>query len=145
MKRASAVWLAALAGAALLAAEWMRAPGWALMALGLALTVWAQAAMGASWRAGIDERPTELVTAGPFRFIRNPIFTGVLGFLAGWALLTPAWWSAALWVATALALHLQIGQEEHHMMAMHGDRYLTYASRAGKWLPGWGKLRRRVS
>ena len=45
------------------------------------LTVLAQLQMGASWRVGIDDRPTELVTGGLFRVVRNPIFTALLVFL----------------------------------------------------------------
>jgi hypothetical protein len=40
--------------------------GWTLMAAGLALVVAAQAQMGASWRIGIDDRPTALRTGGVF-------------------------------------------------------------------------------
>lgn len=43
---------------------------------GIAGTVAAQAAMGASWRGDVDpEARTALVTSGPFRWVRNPIFT----------------------------------------------------------------------
>ena len=64
--------------------------GWALVGLGMLLTAAAQRPMGASWRAGIDDRPTDLATGGVFRLTRNPIFTGFLLFLAGYACLSPA-------------------------------------------------------
>jgi protein-S-isoprenylcysteine O-methyltransferase Ste14 len=57
--------------------------GWILFAAGAALTVVAQRQMGASWRVGIDDRPTGLVREGAFRLVRNPIFTGFLILLAG--------------------------------------------------------------
>ena len=53
--------------------------GFALMLVGILSTLWAQLAMGDSWRSGVDvgER-TRLVTSGPFAWVRNPIFTSML-------------------------------------------------------------------
>src|SRR5439155_10155370 len=48
--------------------EWpLRPAGWPLIALGFLVLVLAQAQMGASWRIGIDARPTVLVTRGHYR------------------------------------------------------------------------------
>ena len=114
--------------------------GWVLLGAGTALTVLAQIQMGASWRVGIDDRPTELVTGGLFRVVRNPIFTALLVFLAGFALLAAAWWSAGLWVLTALGLRVQVAHEEEHLRALHGAAYLDYASRVGRFIPLVGRL-----
>ena len=73
----------------------VRAAGWLALLCGGVLTVVAQRQMGASWRVGIDDRPTGLVATGLFRFIRNPIFTGLLLFVAGVATLSATWWSFA--------------------------------------------------
>jgi protein-S-isoprenylcysteine O-methyltransferase Ste14 len=115
--------------------------GWALMAGGTALVMGAQRRMGASWRVGIDDRPTGLVTGGVFGLVRNPIFTGMLLVLAGYACLTPAWWSAGLWAATAIGFRVQIGWEERHLVALHGLTYLAYAARVGRLVPWIGRLR----
>jgi protein-S-isoprenylcysteine O-methyltransferase Ste14 len=114
--------------------------GWLLLAGGALITEAAQRQMGNSWRAGIDNRPTALVTAGIFRFVRNPIFSGFLLFLAGYACLMPAW-SIGLWVATALGLRIQTAYEEQHLVRLHGQAYLTYAARAGRFVPLLGRLR----
>src|SRR5262245_32457769 len=52
----------------------LRVAGWALVGFGLGVSVVAQAQMGASWRIGIDSRPTALVTGGLYRAVRNPIY-----------------------------------------------------------------------
>ncbi|PYG00280.1 Phospholipid methyltransferase [Georgenia satyanarayanai] len=57
---------------------------------GFAGVLAAQAAMGSSWRTGVD--PTErtgLVTSGMFAVVRNPIFTAMLTALLGLTLLVP--------------------------------------------------------
>lgn len=56
----------------------LRWVGVALAAFGIGATLAAQLAMGGSWRIGVE--PTErttLVTDGPFRIVRNPIFAAV--------------------------------------------------------------------
>jgi protein-S-isoprenylcysteine O-methyltransferase Ste14 len=118
-----------------------RVAGWLLLGAGAAITVAAQRQMGASWRVGIDDRPTELVTGGLFRVVRNPIFSGLLVFLAGFVLLAPAWWSIGIWVLTALGQRVQVAHEEKHLQTLHGATYLDYASRVGRFVPLVGRLR----
>ena len=115
--------------------------GWLLLGSGALLTLVAQSQMGASWRVGIDDRPTNLVESGVFRLVRNPIFTGLLIFLAGYACLTPAWWTLALWIATAAGLRVQVVWEEQHLIMHHATDYLAYAARVGRFLPWIGRLR----
>jgi protein-S-isoprenylcysteine O-methyltransferase Ste14 len=114
--------------------------GWLLIVGGTLLTVAAQRQMGASWRVGIDDRPTDLVTGSVFRLVRNPVFTGLLLFLAGYACLTPAWWSITLWAATLAGLRVQVEREEKHLVALHGAAYLAYATRVGRLVPLIGRL-----
>ncbi len=123
------------------APSWMAWLGWFLMVAGLAITVMAQMQMGSSWRIGIDSDATPLVTEGLFRYVRNPIFTSMLLTLGGLVLLTPAWVSLALWLATALVIAIQVRLEEQHLLALHGQVYRDYAQRAGRFIPGVGKLR----
>jgi protein-S-isoprenylcysteine O-methyltransferase Ste14 len=118
--------------------------GWVLFLGGALLTLVAQRQMGASWRVGIDDRPTGLITLGVFRWVRNPIFTGVLLALAGYACWMPAWWSLALWALTAVGLRVQIAHEERHLARLHGAAYLSYAARVGRLLPCVGRLRSPV-
>jgi protein-S-isoprenylcysteine O-methyltransferase Ste14 len=119
----------------------VRIAGWLLLLSGAAVTLVAQRQMGASWRVGIDDRPTDLVTTGLFHYVRNPIFSGLLIFAAGVACLSPAWWSVVAWILAALGLRFQVGFEEQHLIALHGDAYLAYAARAGRFVPLVGRLR----
>lgn len=118
-----------------------RIAGWFLLASGGVATVVAQRQMGSAWRVGIDDRPTELITTGLFGYVRNPIFTALLMFVAGAVLLSLAWWSVAIWVLTALGLRLQVALEERHLIVLHGDAYRAYAARAGRFVPFVGRLR----
>jgi protein-S-isoprenylcysteine O-methyltransferase Ste14 len=121
-------------------APWPRF-GWTLMAGGLLVVVAAQAQMGLSWRIGIDDRPTALVTHGIFSLVRNPIFSGMLLALAGVAALSPSAWTLVGWVAVAQLVAVQVRLEEQHLLRLHGDEYARYLARVGRFWPS-ASLRR---
>lgn len=109
---------------------------------GIAGTLWSQLAMGESWRIGVDhETRTELVSRGPFRFVRNPIFTWMALASAGLLLLAPNMLAAASFAALLLALEIQVrGVEEPYLLRTHGDAYRRYAAATGRFVPGIGRL-----
>lgn len=109
---------------------------------GIGLTFYAQVAMGASWRIGVDpaER-TQLVTSGPFALVRNPIFAAMLPTALGLTLLVPSWVALAGLVGLVMALELQVRVvEEPYLLKVHGATYSTYATRVGRFVPGIGRL-----
>jgi protein-S-isoprenylcysteine O-methyltransferase Ste14 len=117
--------------------------GAVLAALGIAITVVAQFAMGDAWRIGVDpSERTELVTHGPFALVRNPIYTAMIPAFAGIALLAPNAVTIAGAILLVVALELQTRLvEEPYLARVHGERYAAYAVRAGRFLPGIGRLR----
>jgi len=117
--------------------------GIALFVVGLAATLIAQLAMGESWRIGVDEAErTELVTSGPFGYVRNPIFAAMLPTSAGLLLMVPSVVAILGLGALVLALELQVRVvEEPYLLRVHGDSYARYAARVGRFAPGLGLLR----
>jgi protein-S-isoprenylcysteine O-methyltransferase Ste14 len=115
--------------------------GWLLFLGGLAVTLLAQAQMGASWRVGIDDRTTALVTGGLFAVSRNPIFFGMFLSFLGVVLITPAPWTATGFAVAVPLISLQVRLEERNLLRIHGQAYLDYAARVGRFLPWVGRLR----
>ena len=118
----------------------VHAAGAILAVAGIAATFYAQLAMGASWRIGVDpgER-TELVTTGPFALVRNPIFAAMLPTALGLTLLVPSWVAIAGLAGLVVALELQVRVvEEPYLRNVHGETYASYASRVGRFVPGAG-------
>jgi len=117
--------------------------GIALFVVGLAGTLFAQLAMGPSWRIGVDEAErTDLITSGPFRYVRNPIFAAMLPTSAGLLLMVPSVIAIIGLGALVLALELQVRVvEEPYLLRVHGDSYASYAARVGRFAPGLGTLR----
>ena len=120
----------------------LRATGIAIFVVGVVGTLYAQIAMGESWRIGVDEQErTALVTAGPFALVRNPIFAAMLPTSLGLALLVPNVVALAGLVALAGALEIQVRLvEEPYLLRTHGDAYRDYAARVGRFVPGLGRL-----
>ena len=114
-----------------------------LLAVGAGvLTVAAQVQMGASWRIGVEagER-TELVTGGLFRHVRNPIFTGMVLFAVGLALLVPNLPTLAGALLAGVTIEGQVRLvEEPNLLAVHGQAYRRWAAATGRFVPGLGRL-----
>ncbi|MDG4807601.1 isoprenylcysteine carboxylmethyltransferase family protein [Micromonospora sp. WMMD1120] len=120
---------------------WLRLAGLALAIVAAAATVVAQIMMGRSWRIGVDEAErTTLVTTGPFRLVRNPIFTAAVVVIAGTALAVPNAIALAGLAAAIIGVQLQVRRiEEPYLRRVHGEDYDRYAAHVGRFLPGIGK------
>jgi protein-S-isoprenylcysteine O-methyltransferase Ste14 len=130
-----------------LCAMWLQIAAIAVAVVGIAATVYAQLAMGDSWRIGVDEQETTtLVHTGLFGLVRNPIYTAMFIFVAGISLLTPnlvAFTGFVLLVAT-IELHVR-RVEEPYLLRTHGDAYRAYTAGVGRFIPGVGLIRQRDS
>lgn len=116
--------------------------GAGLAALGIVAALASQMAMGDSWRIGVDQRETtELVMRGAFRFVRNPIFSGMLVSGAGLLALVPNLFSALALVLTFAGIEIQVrAVEEPYLEKTHGAVYRAYACRVGRFVPRLGRL-----
>jgi protein-S-isoprenylcysteine O-methyltransferase Ste14 len=124
-------------------AEWIQVAGIALAGLGIVLTVWAQLDMGESWRVGVDaSETTALVRTRVFGWVRNPIYTAMLIFDFGIALVTPNFVTIAGLVLAIAALELQVRRvEEPYLLGKHGAAYRGYTASVGRFIPGVGLIR----
>lgn len=120
----------------------MHVAGLLCFGVGLAGTLHAQASMGDSWRIGVDSSErTDLVSRGPFRWVRNPIFTWMSVASVGLVLLVPNVLAIASLVTLVVALEVQVrAVEEPYLLRTHGASYRRYASTTGRFVPGIGRL-----
>ncbi|MDH3646587.1 MAG: isoprenylcysteine carboxylmethyltransferase family protein [Gammaproteobacteria bacterium] len=98
-------------------------------------TVWDFAVSGRATPAPIDA-PKTLVSRGLYRFVRNPMYLGVLCVILGWAI----WYRSGelvLYMAVVWScFHLFVVlYEERHLRRIFGDQYVAYRERVGRWLP----------
>ena len=113
-----------------------RSAGVIAIASGLAIVAWAGIVMQ---RANTTILPhaaaTALVSSGPFRFSRNPIYVADCLVLVGLALILGTLWIALLVPVFVGLIHwLAIRPEEHHLEAAFGQAYRDYKRRTRRWL-----------
>jgi protein-S-isoprenylcysteine O-methyltransferase Ste14 len=110
--------------------------GLTITILGLGLAVWARIHLGKNWssRPGIKVGHT-LVRTGPYRFVRNPIYTGLLVGYTGTAISIGALW-ALLLVLLVLAVFLgKIRGEEKYLLEEFGEAYAQYRKEVRALIP----------
>lgn len=107
----------------------LRVAGILLGMLGVAFFALAIITMKTSWRVGIPEEKTMLVTKGIYRWSRNPAFVGfdLLYLSVCFLFFNIPLALFSLWAM--IMLHIQILQEEQHMENMFGEEYRVYKSR----------------
>lgn len=117
--------------------------GLGLSLTGLALVLAAQQAMGNSWRIGVDpSERTGLVTTGAFTAVRNPIFSAMALAMAGVLVMTPNAISAAAMMALIAGMEIQVrAVEEPYLLDAHGQDFLGYTARVGRFVPFVGRIR----
>jgi protein-S-isoprenylcysteine O-methyltransferase Ste14 len=115
--------------------EAVRITGAILTAMGIAFAIWARVHLGRNW----SPRPAmkvghELVTSGPYRFVRHPIYTGLLTALLGSGLVNGPLWTVVFLIA-ALNFLWRIRVEEAYMMELFPDQYPAYRARTKALIP----------
>jgi protein-S-isoprenylcysteine O-methyltransferase Ste14 len=118
-------------------AAWLRiAAGGLGLAILLALDTSAMVRFSRSGTSFNPARPaTALVTDGPYRITRNPMYVGMAGLHAGAAVATGVLWALAFLPAVLIAIdRLVIPREERHLAATFGEEYERYRRRVRRWI-----------
>ncbi|MEI2725797.1 MAG: isoprenylcysteine carboxylmethyltransferase family protein [Verrucomicrobiota bacterium] len=110
--------------------------GLTVVALGYAGTLWCYAAMGDLWRIGIDHsKKVALVSSGPYRFVRHPIYSFQTVMLIGAFWRLPAGFSLALVLAHLICVRIKAADEEAYLLTTLGDEYRHYLASTGRLVP----------
>ena len=126
-------WLWPMPIASHLATLWS---GLALFAVGVAIVVPGRRALLA---AGTNVDPllpvTAIVTTGPFRFSRNPLYVGLTLLYLGLTLAFNTWWGVILLLPIVGIMHFGVvRREERHLERTFGERYRQYRSTVRRYL-----------
>jgi protein-S-isoprenylcysteine O-methyltransferase Ste14 len=112
-----------------------RVIGYGFGVAGLALMVWAVATMAGARTNLLPHRAADnLVTSGPFRIWRHPIYMGDALLVLGLAQVTGNIWFAVMAPLFAIAVYaLAIVPEERHLEARFGESFLAYKAGTRRW------------
>ncbi|HEV3053300.1 MAG TPA: isoprenylcysteine carboxylmethyltransferase family protein, partial [Solirubrobacteraceae bacterium] len=109
--------------------------GAALFASGLAIAIWARVYLGSNWGMPMTQRAEpELVTSGPYRFVRHPIYSGLLLAILGTALATSLVGLVAVVVLGAY-FYFSGSVEERNLTATFPTAYPEYQRRTKMLIP----------
>ena len=109
-----------------------------LLALGLCLLAWTVSLFFRRGRGTLApwDPPEHLVVSGPYRFVRNPMITGVVATLAGEALLFESTylgsWCFVFFAVSAMYFPLV---EEPGLQLRFGEEYSRYCANVPRWFP----------
>lgn len=114
----------------------LEAVGAVIAGAGLALVTWAMSTFVLAGTPIMPNRPAKaLVTHGPYRYSRNPMYTALTLIYVGLALSTAIWWALVLLPLVLYVLHRAvIAREERHLTQTFGDAYREYTRAVRRWL-----------
>ncbi|HEY2742284.1 MAG TPA: isoprenylcysteine carboxylmethyltransferase family protein [Gaiellaceae bacterium] len=105
---------------------WREALGLALFGPGLGLAVWARVHIGRNWGTPMTQKDEpELVTSGPYRLVRHPIYSGILVGGIGTAVALSWFWLAPVGLAGIYFIY-SATVEERHLTEQFPDSYPAY-------------------
>jgi protein-S-isoprenylcysteine O-methyltransferase Ste14 len=109
----------------------------AFVAAGLGFAVWARRHLGRNWSGTVTTKNDhELVRTGPYRFVRHPIYSGILLAFVGMAVGAGTWTSVcAVGLVTAAFLR-KMRLEEQFMTDQFGEQYQRYRHEVPALFPG---------
>lgn len=114
---------------------WLEGFGLAIWALGLGLALWARFYIGRNWGAPMSQNvDPELVTTGPYRTIRHPIYTGIILGNIGTTMAVNLYWLAAVILAGAYFIY-SATQEERYLAEEFPDTYPAYKKSTRMLIP----------
>jgi protein-S-isoprenylcysteine O-methyltransferase Ste14 len=112
---------------------------WLAGAVGIALLpvlVWIFRTLGLNISPShTTRRGHRLVTDGPYRFVRHPLYTTGTVLSLALALVTALWWPVAWLLPALFLLHWRTPREEERLIEAFGDAYRDYRERTGRYLP----------
>jgi protein-S-isoprenylcysteine O-methyltransferase Ste14 len=109
--------------------------GFIIFFIGLFTAVWARVYLGKNWGMPMTQKQTpELVTSGPYGYIRHPIYTGILLMALGSFFDVNMYWLLVFIVAAVFFIYSAIA-EERLMMGQFPKVYPAYKSRTKMLIP----------
>lgn len=117
--------------------EWVRWGGAVVFAAGVRYFWRTHVALAHNWTPLLEVRERDtLVTTGPYRLVRHPMYSAGFVVHIGIAILSANWLVAAGLSVGMLALYaVRVGDEERMMIDAFGDEYRAYMDRTGRLIP----------
>jgi protein-S-isoprenylcysteine O-methyltransferase Ste14 len=111
--------------------------GVAVAGAGIALAIWARHHLGQNWSDKVVLKVDhQLIRSGPYRYLRHPIYTGVLFGVGGTALAIGEWRGMLALLLVGTSYLIKAKREERILAASFGEAFAEYKRTTGFFLPG---------
>ena len=115
---------------------WMAWCAVVLAALGFAITFWARAILGNNWSGTVAVKVEhELIRTGPYRWVRHPIYSGLMLAIIGTLIAFDQWRGFVALPLLWAAFTIKRLKEEQFMRQTFGDQYVEYCRTTGAIFP----------
>jgi protein-S-isoprenylcysteine O-methyltransferase Ste14 len=115
---------------------WLGWAGLALTAAGFAITFWARLRLGSNWSGTVTIKVDhELIRSGPYRWVRHPIYTGLMLAMTGTAVALDRWHGAVALLLLWVSFTIKRLKEERFMRQTFGAQYSDYSRNTGAIFP----------
>ena len=110
--------------------------GLGLVIIGVLLAAWGIITFRRVGTAIIPHhQATRIVAEGPYRFTRNPMYTGMTIAYLGGAVLLGTWWPVVLLpIVLVMLVRFVVRREERYLSDAFGSEYAAYCARVRRWL-----------
>jgi protein-S-isoprenylcysteine O-methyltransferase Ste14 len=119
--------------------EWVR---WLGVAIGILCTLgiyWLFSSIGTGITpTSATRQEHKLVTSGPYRWVRHPLYTVGSAMFMALGLMADNWFIMALAILAFIAMARRTPKEEANLIEKFGDEYRDYMKRTGRYLPKLG-------
>ena len=120
--------------------SWLKWVGAAVVFVNIPFVVSAQRALGHNVSPTvITHEDHELITTGPYRLIRNPLYAAGGLVFTGLGLVAASWFLIGGASLALVLVRLRLPKEEAQLEARFGEEYRDYARRTGRFLPRWSR------
>jgi protein-S-isoprenylcysteine O-methyltransferase Ste14 len=104
--------------------------------VGIALAIWARWHLGENWSATVTlKEGHELISSGPYRYIRHPIYSGMLVAFVGTALALGEYRALISICIVLVAFYTKAKKEERFLQQEFGEKFREHSRRTGMFLP----------
>src|SRR5574341_2364243 len=119
--------------------EWVRWLGVGIGIVCTGLIYWLFSSIGSSITpTSATRRQHTLVTSGPYRWVRHPLYTVGSSFFISFGMMADNWFIAMLGILAFIAMAIRTPKEEANLIDKFGDEYRQYMKRTGRFLPKLG-------
>lgn len=96
------------------ASLWLQIVGLVVLLLGLAVAVWARVRLGRNWGMPMTQKEhPQLITSGPYRWVRHPIYSGLILAMAGTAVAFSWYWLVVAALIGAYFVYSAVREEQY--------------------------------